>query len=87
MTPEFPLPARFFGGPVVAGIYIPRAGIYAPLWAVVAESTRPGEFHVGLLHSDQDGFDGFDGLYDIPGWDSALDWMREKADIWRKARR
>ncbi|KPM50251.1 hypothetical protein ACG83_41260 [Frankia sp. R43] len=84
MAPEFPLPARFFGGPVVAGVYIPRAGIYVPLWAVVAESARPGEFHVGLLHNDQEGFD---GLYDIPGREQAIDRMREKADIWRRARR
>jgi hypothetical protein len=64
---------------VVAGIYIPRAGIYAPLWAVVAASTRTGEFHVGLLHDDQNGID---GSYDIPDWEQALDLMREKAETW-----
>jgi len=84
MSPEFRLPARFFGGPVVAGIYIPRAGIYAPLWTVVAASARPGEFHTGLLHDDQNGID---GSYDIPDWDHALDLMREKAETWRNARR
>ncbi len=83
MAPEFPLPRRFFGGPVVAGIYIPRAGIYTPLWAVIAESVRPDEFHVGLLHDNQNGID---GSYDLPDWDQALDRIREKADTWRNAR-
>jgi hypothetical protein len=83
MAPEFPLPATFVGCPVVAGIYVPRAGHYVPLWAIVAASTQPGEFHVGLMREDQNSIQSW---YDIPGLADALDWMRAKADFWADSR-
>ncbi|ABD11089.1 hypothetical protein ThrDRAFT_03674 [Frankia casuarinae] len=83
MAPEFALPLTFVGCPVVAGIYVPRAGHYVPLWAVVAVSAEPGEFHVGLVRDDQNSIQSW---YDIPGLTEALDWMRVKADFWADSR-
>jgi hypothetical protein len=83
VSPEFPLPTVFVGCPVVAGIYVPRSGHYVPLWAVVAASRQPGEFHVGLLRDDQNSIQSW---YDIPGLAKALDLMREKADFWTEGR-
>lgn len=82
MTPEFPLPSTFIGYPVVAGIYVPRTGHYAPLWAVVAASAAPGEFHVALLHDD---LRSIQNWYDIPSLGKALDRMRDRADFWMDA--
>lgn len=82
MTPEFPLPQLFRGAPVVAGIYVPRAGRYVPLWVVVAADDS-GVFHVALLREDDDSIDSW---YDLPSRDRALDLMREKADFWLAAR-
>ncbi|KPM57685.1 hypothetical protein ACG83_03985 [Frankia sp. R43] len=78
MAPEFPLPLRFVRCPVGAGIYVPRAGHDVPLWAVVAASSQPGEFHVGLLRDDQNSIQ---SRYDLPGLGKALDRTRAKADV------
>ncbi len=84
MQPEFALPARFAGGPVIAGIYVPRADGYVPLWVVVSASRFPDVFHVGILC---EAGESVASRYEITAYGRALDLMRAKADVFHATRR